>query len=140
MSEVCPKCKGQKFNPIHLNYGTHDRRSGWYRRPCRWCEGKGTVDQAVLDRIAEGARRRADRKARGVEAQAEAERLGISFDELIAAEIGLPEGSKYFDDWQPGEESRVCANPPPPSGPPPPDAERRSKHPSAEADGFSRPD
>lgn len=102
---TCPKCKGLTYNSIHLNYGVRDRRSGWYRRPCRWCDGKGEVGPEVVERIAMGERLRADRKARGMEAQHEAERLGITFDELIAAEIGLPEGSSYFDNWQPSPDA-----------------------------------
>jgi DnaJ-class molecular chaperone len=98
--KVCPKCKGGGTNSIHRHYAPGKGRSGWYTFPCRWCKGTGKVGPGVVARIAEGERMRVDRKARGMDAQAEAARLGITFDELISREVGLPEGVMYFDGLQ----------------------------------------
>jgi hypothetical protein len=96
-AQVCPKCKGSKTNSIHRHYARGKGRSGWYTYPCRWCKGAGEVGPEVIARVAEGERLRDDRKARGEDAQTQAARLGITFDELISRECGLPEGVMYFD-------------------------------------------
>jgi DnaJ-class molecular chaperone len=71
----CPHCSGTGRSLVHVNRG--DQPHTWERQPCRTCAGHGLISREQADRIAEGERRREDRKARGLSLREEAARLGV---------------------------------------------------------------
>lgn len=67
-------------------------RSGYRMARCPTCHGSGTVSVARRVCMAEGARRREDRKARNLSLREEAQRLGIGAKELADIEAGRVDG------------------------------------------------
>jgi hypothetical protein len=89
----CPDCSGRGHSLVH-QYGVFDGRTGgrWVEVECLLCAGFGTVAASLAALrtaiLAEGERLRADRKARGLTQREEAERLGITVQELSDREHG----------------------------------------------------
>jgi hypothetical protein len=90
----CPDCGGLGYTTTHV-YGEHPaggRFGEWRREDCPICAGHGTVARSLADLrlaiIAEGERRRADRKARGLSLREEAARLKMTPQALSDIENG----------------------------------------------------
>lgn len=80
-----PNCDGQKQTYAHVRTSTG---GGWRWLKCHTCDGVGTITVEQAHRIAEGERRREDRKSRMMTLREEAARLGISPTELSRIENG----------------------------------------------------
>ena len=81
----CPDCNGRKRGIVHLNTASGSR---WEERDCTFCEGVGHVRAHKAEKWREGELLRADRKARNMTLRQEAQRLGISPQELSRREWG----------------------------------------------------
>jgi DnaJ-class molecular chaperone len=82
---TCPDCGGRGESFVHLSTTT-----GGYTRwmDCMTCGGATVISVEHGERIAEGNRRREDRKTRLMTLRDEAKRLGISPSELSRIENG----------------------------------------------------
>lgn len=86
---ICYACKGQGEARVHV-VGVREGQgfSAWRWMSCMFCGGQGTISEAQAEREALGRRLREERKARGRTQADEAERLGVSVQELSRREWG----------------------------------------------------
>jgi DnaJ-class molecular chaperone len=87
---TCPGCSGTGEVYMHV-HSSLPGQSGYRMGHCSTCCGSGTVSVVRRVRMAEGARRREDRKVRNLSLREEAKRLGITAKELADIEAGRVE-------------------------------------------------
>lgn len=83
--QTCPDCGGAgSQNALVMRSGVCELES----MACSVCKGAGRVDEAFMERRAEGQRIRSVRVGRGISLREAAEELGITPAELSAREHG----------------------------------------------------
>lgn len=86
----CPACRGRGQVQLHVfgHRADGSHFSGPRISACTLCRGSGAITTERAALVAEGERRREDRKARRLSLREEAARLGITPQELSRIENG----------------------------------------------------
>jgi hypothetical protein len=82
----CPQCSGKGRNTGFISTST-GHFFGSIK--CRFCEGTGTIAQALFERIQSAKVMQAERRQRRLTPREEAARLNVDFSEWLRIESGL---------------------------------------------------